>query len=86
MRKIKFDLGPLKKTLYYLSALLVILFSLVNCAKRGGGPSGGPMDSIPPTFVRATPPNYTTNFDQDEIRIYFDEYIKLKDYQKQLII
>jgi len=78
--------SKLKKTLYYLGALLCMLFSLVNCAKRGGGPSGGPMDSIPPSFVKATPPNYTTNFEEDEIRIYFDEYIKLKDYQKQLII
>ena len=86
MRKNKIDFVPLRKTLYYVSALLFILFTLVNCAKRGGGPTGGAMDSIPPSFVKATPPNYTTNFDKDEIRIYFDEYIKLKDYQKQLII
>lgn len=86
MRKNKIDFVPLRKTLYYVSALLFILFTLVNCAKRGGGPTGGAMDSIPPAFVKATPPNYTTNFDKDEIRIYFDEYIKLKDYQKQLII
>lgn len=58
---------------------------LVNCAKRGS-PSGGAIDSLPPVFVKADPPNFTTNFDGDEIRIYFDEYIKLKDYQKQLII
>lgn len=74
-----------KKGLYYVSALLFMLFSLVNCAKRGS-PTGGKKDSIPPSFVKATPPNYTTNFEDDEIRIYFDEYIKLKDYQKQLII
>ncbi|MEL6988848.1 MAG: Ig-like domain-containing protein, partial [Bacteroidota bacterium] len=59
--------------------------ALVNCAKRGS-PTGGPQDSIPPSFVKAVPPNYTTSFDKEEIRIYFDEYIKLKDYQKQLII
>ena len=44
------------------------------------------MDSIPPVFVKAEPPNYTTNFEGNQIRIYFDEYIKLKDQQKQLII
>ncbi len=71
-----------------LSKLLVLAFmavTLVNCAKRGN-PTGGAIDSIAPVFVRATPPNYTTSFDDDEIRIYFDEYIKLTDYQKQLII
>lgn len=73
------------KALHYTGALLFILFTLVNCAKRGA-PSGGPTDSLPPVYVKATPPNFTTNFDKEEIRIYFDEYIKLKDYQKQLII
>jgi len=60
--------------------------TLVNCAKRGSGPTGGPQDTIPPVFIKSEPPNYTTNFDGNRIRIYFDEYIKLKDYQKQLIV
>jgi len=37
-------------------------------------------------LLTATPPNYTTNFDKDEIRIHFDEYIKLNDLRKQLIV
>ncbi len=57
----------------------------MNCAKRGS-PTGGPKDSIPPVFIKSDPSNYTTNFDGDQIRIYFDEYIKLEDYQKQLIV
>lgn len=58
---------------------------VVNCAKRSS-PTGGPKDEDPPVFVKADPPNYTINFDEEEIRIYFDEYIKFKDIQKQLII
>lgn len=76
---------PFKKVLIYIGALLFMMLTLVNCAKRGS-PNGGPMDSIPPIFVKAVPPNYSTNFDGEEIRIYFNEYVKLKDYQKQLII
>lgn len=66
--------------------LITISFSLtlVNCAKRGS-PTGGPQDSLPPVFVKAVPPNFTTNFEGNEIRVYFDEYIKLKDFQKQFI-
>lgn len=66
--------------------LITMSFSLtlVNCAKRGS-PTGGPQDSLPPVFVKATPPNFTTNFQGNEIRVYFDEYIKLKDFQKQFI-
>lgn len=65
---------------------LGMLLTLVNCAKKGGGPKGGLEDTLPPVFIKATPPNFTTNFDEEEIRIYFDEYIKLKDLQKQLIV
>jgi len=57
----------------------------VDCAKRGS-PSGGPKDSIPPVIVRSVPENYSTLFDDNEIRIYFDEFIKLKDVSNELII
>lgn len=58
---------------------------MANCAKKGR-PSGGPIDSIPPVIVRSVPENFTTNFNETEIRIYFDEYIKLKNLQENLII
>ena len=69
--------------------VFVLLFLLIlatsNCAKRGR-PTGGPKDSIAPIMVSARPNFETTNFKEDEIRIYFDEYIKLKDLNKQLVI
>ena len=68
---------------FLLVFITIVLCS--NCAKRGT-PSGGPKDSIPPMIVRSSPENFTTNFTGDEIRIYFDEYIKLKDLQQNLII
>ena len=74
----------LKKPLSFL-ALIFLLLLVVNCAKMGT-PTGGPKDEDPPKFVKAEPPNYTTNFEGDEIRIYFNEYIKLNDLNKNLII
>jgi len=65
--------------------LLLLTFTLIQCAKKGT-PQGGDLDVEPPKFLRATPENYSTNFNKDEIRIYFDEYIKLDDAQKQIII
>ncbi|EDM44331.1 hypothetical protein SCB49_04860 [unidentified eubacterium SCB49] len=62
-----------------------MILSFVDCAKRGR-PTGGPLDTIPPVIVRSVPENYTTQFTGDEIRIYFDEYIKLKDLSKNLLI
>ncbi len=71
----------------YFSVVLVILLSItfLQCAKKGT-PQGGELDTQPPKFLRATPENYSTQFNKEEIRIYFDEYIKLDDAQKQIII
>ena len=75
-----------KRYTVVVTLIVLVVLTFTNCAKTGSGPTGGPIDSLPPVFVKATPPNFTTNFDQDEIRIYFDEYVKLKDLRKQLII
>ena len=69
----------------YFLLILTISFILTQCAKKGR-PSGGPKDEDAPIFVVADPPYETVNFDKREIKLYFDEYIKLKDLNKQLIV
>lgn len=49
-------------------------------------PTGGEKDTEPPKIRYSTPNNFTTNFKSNEIKIYFDEYVKIKNAQKQLII
>ena len=49
-------------------------------------PSGGSKDTIPPVILRSSPENYSIHFTDSEIEIRFDEYIKLKDIGKELII
>ncbi|AXG69358.1 bacterial Ig-like domain protein [Kordia sp. SMS9] len=75
----------MKQRVIYFSLVVLIFLSLVNCAKRGI-PTGGEPDKTPPKMVKAQPAEFSTNFDEKRIRIYFDEYIKVKDIQKQLII
>ena len=67
----------------FLASLIGLI--VVNCANRGT-PQGGPKDEDPPIIVKSEPENFTTNFNEKEIKIYFDEYIKIKDLQKNLII
>jgi len=66
-------------------SVVVLALSLHSCARRGS-PVGGLKDSIPPVFVKSTPLNNSVNFEAKKVRIYFDEYIKLKDLSKQLVV
>jgi hypothetical protein len=61
------------------------LLVIVSCAKRGSI-TGGLKDTIAPVLKASFPKNFSTNFKENEIKLTFDEYIKLKDLKKQLII
>lgn len=64
---------------------LFIAFAIVSCAKRGTI-TGGAKDTIAPKMIGSLPKNFATGFTGKEIKINFNEYIKLKDLNKQLII
>jgi uncharacterized protein (DUF2141 family) len=65
--------------------ILFITLALLSCAKRGSI-TGGLKDTIPPVIVGSSPRNMSTNFNGNKIHIDFNEYIKIKDANKQLII
>ena len=71
----------MRKILFTILSLAIIS----GCAKRGN-PTGGPIDSLPPVLTNANPKLNTTNFDSEEIRLTFDEFVKLDKVQDQLII
>ena len=67
---------------------LFILFTIllyVNCA-RTGRPDGGPKDEEAPLFVTANPPYETVNFNEKVVKIEFNEFIKLKNINKQFVV
>ncbi len=68
---------------FFLILISLVLFS--KCA-RVGRPTGGDKDIIPPITISASPDFESLNFEGDKIKIYFDEYIKFKDLNKQLIV
>jgi uncharacterized protein (DUF2141 family) len=73
----------LKNNFKYISLLLLIL--CVSCAKRGTI-TGGLKDTIAPTLKSSFPENYSVKFQGNKIKLVFDENIKLKNLNKQLII
>ena len=65
--------------------LVLCVLALVSCAKRGSI-SGGLKDTLAPVLKICIPKNYTTNFNTKTVQFTFDEYVKLKNVNKQLII
>jgi len=68
-----------------LAGLALILLS-GGCAKQSTSILGGPVDTDPPKILKASPANFSTDFKSDRVDIYFDEYVKLKDLNKQFFV
>lgn len=58
---------------------------MMSCAKRGSI-TGGLKDTLAPVLSSSSPKNFNTNFKGDQIVLNFDEYVKLKNLNKQLVI
>ncbi len=67
--------------------LFVICFLVHSCA-RVGSPVGGPKDTLAPRFLSSNIDTTRVNVKRDihELRLDFDEYVTLKDINKNLII
>jgi len=73
----------LQNNLKYI--FLLLLLAIISCAKRGTI-TGGLKDTLAPVLKMSSPKNFSTNFKGGEIKLVFDENIKLKNLNKQLII
>lgn len=58
---------------------------MTNCANIVS-PKGGPKDTTPPEITKCIPENYSSNFNEKKISIYFNEFVQLKDLKSQMII
>lgn len=68
-----------------LSILLVISLLAFSCAKQSA-PMGGPRDLDPPKVLEMSPSNQSLNTKPKEIILTFDEYIKLDNANKNILI
>ncbi|WP_093670617.1 Ig-like domain-containing protein [Tenacibaculum sp. MAR_2009_124] len=70
----------MSKTCVFFLAILIS-----SCARKGR-PEGGPKDEDAPIMITANPPYESINFNEKAVKIYFDEYVVLKDLTKQLVV
>ena len=67
---------------YTIPVLLLVLTSCANIVQ----PSGGPVDKDAPVVTQETPANGSTQFSGHSFTICFDEYVQLKEPQKNVIV
>ncbi len=73
---------------HYTRYIIYLLFCMIiqGCAQFGA-PLGGPKDETPPKIIQEnSTPNYQTNFDQSQIQIEFDEWIKVNNPLKEVVV
>ncbi|MDY0078676.1 MAG: Ig-like domain-containing protein [Bacteroidales bacterium] len=71
----------------FLAIILVLLLSFIlqQCANPVM-PRGGPKDEDPPRVVSSKPANRSVNFKGNLIEVTFDEFVKLSNTQKEVLI
>lgn len=75
----------MRNFLYIFLLSILFIYYLTDCASITP-PSGGPRDTIPPVLTRSIPANKELNYSGNSIRLTFDEYLKIENLTKQLII
>ncbi len=73
----------MKNSTFILGALIILLLS--SCAKQST-PTGGPRDKDAPKLLESNPKNESINTKPEQIILTFDEYIKLENPSKGIII
>lgn len=68
---------------YFWAALILLAFS--QCANQTS-PGGGPQDKKPPELLSSNPANNQKNFTGKTIELTFDEYVKLKSPDEEVLI
>ena len=69
-----------------LRAVVLLLFggALFSRCANIMTPEGGPKDTIPPVIVKLLPDNFTTNFKAKKVYIEFNEFVQLKNQNKEM--
>lgn len=68
-----------------LFSSLLFYYLFISCAQKVP-PLGGKKDIINPKLVSSIPKNQSTNFNENVVELYFDEYVKVDNINQNLII
>lgn len=49
-------------------------------------PTGGPLDKTPPKVIKTEPKNFSVNFKNEKVEIFFNEFVQLKDVNENFVV
>lgn len=64
---------------------LILPVFYLSCANVVA-PTGGPEDEDPPVILRSNPPNYSTFYAGEDVRVFFDEFVEISNLQQNLLV
>nr|WP_319510844.1 Ig-like domain-containing domain [uncultured Draconibacterium sp.] len=70
---------------FFIVAMLAWVVIISSCANIGM-PAGGPRDSVPPVLLETSPEYRALNFNKDNVRFTFNEYLQTDKISEQLVI
>lgn len=76
---------PIKQILHLMANILVLAAIMFACANPVA-PTGGPKDEDAPKFIGSNPVNKSRNLKPDKVYLAFDEFVELKDLNKNLLV
>jgi hypothetical protein len=71
---------------YLIFILLIIPVILFDHCANPVSPTGGKKDTTPPRPLTMIPPDFTTSFNSNRIKITFNEFIQIKDPKSKVTI
>jgi hypothetical protein len=75
---------------YLIFIIYIVLaawcFVFISGCANVVAPTGGPKDTKPPVAIKFVPANNSLNFKEEEIRIYFDEFVRVNSIDNNAII
>lgn len=75
----------MRRLLLLLATAIIVALLFPECAKVVS-PTGGDKDTLAPVLVHSNPIVNATNFKGNKLTFTFNEYYKLKDHQKKLLV
>ncbi|MDR2383265.1 MAG: DUF2141 domain-containing protein [Prevotellaceae bacterium] len=84
--KLSKDNGFVAFLLTTISAYGLLTSMISGCANSSIAPTGGPKDTIAPVLLKMDPPQRIRGFKGKELVFTFNEYVQLKDQNKNFVI